>query len=67
MSVTKGTLHDIRNVPKWLKTPEINDFQGLFLMDLAGIEPASESLSLEASPITVILLKFPSCSRQMTG
>ena len=29
------------------------------LMDLAGIEPASESLSIQASPITVILFKFP--------
>ena len=28
-------------------------------MDLAGIEPASESLSLEASPITVIIFTFP--------
>ena len=28
-------------------------------MDLAGIEPASESLSLAASPITVVLLTFP--------
>lgn len=28
-------------------------------MDLRGIEPLSESLSLEASPITVILLTFP--------
>ena len=28
-------------------------------MDLAGIEPASESLSLAASPITVAVLTFP--------
>jgi len=28
-------------------------------MDLAGIEPASESLSLEASPITATPFKFP--------
>ena len=28
-------------------------------VDLAGIEPASESLSIQASPITVILLTFP--------
>ena len=28
-------------------------------MDLAGIEPASESLSLAASPITVADLTFP--------
>ena len=28
-------------------------------MDLAGIEPASESLSPEASPITVAVLTFP--------
>jgi len=28
-------------------------------MDLAGIEPASESLSLEVSSITVINLGFP--------
>ena len=31
----------------------------VFTMDLAGIEPASESLSLAASPITVVLLTFP--------
>ncbi len=31
------------------------------LVDLAGIEPASESLSIQASPITVILLAFPLC------
>ncbi len=35
-------------------------------MDLAGIEPASESLSIKASPITVIILTFPHC-RLMTG
>jgi len=28
-------------------------------MDLAGVEPASESPSIEASPITVIILTFP--------
>ena len=28
-------------------------------VDLAGIEPASESLSIRASPITVISLTFP--------
>ena len=28
-------------------------------MDLAGIEPASESLFIEASPITVAVLTFP--------
>ena len=32
---------------------------GAFRMDLAGIEPASESLSIRASPITVIILRFP--------
>ena len=32
---------------------------GVFTMDLAGIEPASESLSLAASPITVADLTFP--------
>ena len=31
----------------------------VFTMDLAGIEPASESLSLAASPITVAVLTFP--------
>ena len=41
------------------KTPEIKDFQGFFNMDLRGIEPLSESLSIQASPITVILLTFP--------
>ena len=30
-----------------------------FLVDLAGIEPASESISLAASPITVADLTFP--------
>ena len=30
-----------------------------FLVDLAGVEPASESPSIEASPITVIILTFP--------
>lgn len=29
------------------------------LVDLAGIEPASESPSIEASPITVIIFTFP--------
>jgi len=28
-------------------------------MDLRGIEPLSESPSIEASPITVIILTFP--------
>lgn len=32
---------------------------GVFTMDLVGIEPASESLSLAASPITVAVLTFP--------
>ena len=41
------------------KAPEIKDFQGFFNMDLRGIEPLSESLSIQASPITVILLTFP--------
>ena len=31
----------------------------MFFMDLAGIEPASESLFIEASPITVAVLTFP--------
>ncbi len=30
-----------------------------FLVDLAGVEPASESPSIRASPITVIILAFP--------
>ena len=29
------------------------------LVDLAGVEPASESPSIRASPITVIILTFP--------
>ena len=33
--------------------------QGLIYMDQAGIEPASESLFIQASPITVIVLTFP--------
>ena len=59
MVVTKNTPHDKRNVPQLKKTPEIKDFRGFFVMDLAGIEPASESLSIQASPITVILFTFP--------
>ena len=36
------------------------------LMDLAGIEPASESLSLRASPITAVPLTFPHlCGEQL--
>ena len=31
----------------------------VLLVDLAGIEPASESPSIRASPITVITLTFP--------
>ena len=35
-------------------------------MDLAGIEPASESLSLKASPITVSPFTFPHmCGRRL--
>ena len=33
-----------------------------FSMDLAGIEPASESSSIKTSSITVISLTFPPCS-----
>ena len=40
---------------KWKKRRK----HGAFRMDLAGIEPASESLSIRASPITVIILRFP--------
>jgi hypothetical protein len=32
---------------------------GTLQVDLRGIEPLSESLSIQASPITVILLAFP--------
>ena len=32
---------------------------GVFKVDLAGIEPASENSSIQASPITVIILTFP--------
>lgn len=42
-----------------MKTLLIKDFQGFSNMDLRGIEPLSESLSIQASPITVILLTFP--------
>jgi len=31
----------------------------VFGMELRGIEPLSESLSIKASPITVIILTFP--------
>ena len=34
-------------------------FSGFTGMDLRGIEPLSESSSIKASPITVILLTFP--------
>ena len=37
-------------------------FSGLTGMDLRGIEPLSESLFIQASPITVILLKVPPLS-----
>lgn len=38
---------------------ESNSSSKTFLVDLAGIEPASESLSPGASPITVAVLAFP--------
>ena len=43
-------------------SPETLDFAGFLRcskMDLRGIEPLSESLSLKASPITVAVLTFP--------
>ena len=36
-----------------------NSSSKVLLVDLRGIEPLSESLSIQASPITVILLAFP--------
>ena len=39
----------------------------IYKMDLRGIEPLSESLFIQASPITVILLKVPPSARRMTG
>lgn len=42
-------------------------FSGFTGMDLRGIEPLSESLFIQASPITVILLKVPPSARRMTG
>ena len=38
--------------------------QGLIPMDQAGIEPASESLFIQASPITVIVFLFPQPTAQ---
>ena len=45
------------------KYPEIFDsFKNFRIsVDLAGVEPASESPSIRASPITVIILTFPPC------
>ena len=46
-----------------MKYPEIFDsFKNFRIsVDLAGVEPASESPSIRASPITVIILTFPPC------
>ena len=41
------------------KPPKHHIFSGFTGMDLRGIEPLSESSSIKASPITVILLTFP--------
>ena len=41
------------------KTAKTLDFSGFSGMDLRGIEPLSESLSLAVSPITVADLTFP--------
>ena len=41
------------------KTAKTLDFSGFSGMDLRGIEPLSESLSLAVSPITVAVLTFP--------
>ena len=49
------------------KTAKTLDFSGFSGMDLRGIEPLSESLFIQASPITVILLKVPPSARRMTG
>ena len=49
------------------KTAKTLDFSGFSGMDLRGIEPLSESLFIQASPITVILLMVPPSARRMTG
>ena len=41
------------------KRPDPLPNQNVFKVDLAGVEPASESPSIRASPITVIILTFP--------
>ena len=48
-----------KNKPDFLYDSFIQKVRLVFLVDLAGIEPASESLFIEASPITVAVLTFP--------
>ena len=43
------------------RNPEIR-INTAFLMDLAGVEPASESPFIKTSSITVINLTFPPCN-----
>ena len=48
-------------VLKYIRKPAHDTFSVLLniIVDLAGVEPASESLFIEASPITVADLTFP--------
>ena len=50
-----------KNKPDFLYDSFIQKVRLVFLVDLAGVEPASESPSIRASPITVIILTFPPC------
>lgn len=54
--------NDTTNIPTFLYTITVQNCQGSLCrgqVDLAGIEPASESLFIKASPITVAVLTFP--------
>ena len=58
-----GTVYDIHTQHRYhfvlLNKDCISSPACSVLVDLAGIEPASESPSIPASPITVIILTFP--------
>ena len=58
-----GTVYDIHTQHRYhlvlLNKDCISSPTCSVLVDLAGIEPASESPSIPASPITVIILTFP--------
>ena len=58
-----GTVYDYHTQYRYhfviLNRDRISSLSCSVLVDLAGIEPASESPSIPASPITVIILTFP--------